>query len=327
MRFQNPCAAALVLAILAATGTAANAKPPKKTTCARHADCGPQNGYCQAGTCKTLSTQESLLGVGLEQATAFPAYLYVDGVLLGTLPWEGIVAPGPHAIRVECEGMAPVAIQGMSTAGAVDYVPIRMEPAAAASYSGAPGVGPTASASGTDGHGVPGTFHFGVQGGFGYGTAIGAGNWRRPIVTLLGGVTLGLRVVTKPIWLDVGIAITSTSLKITDYVMEKDGERMEWGDFFKLNLGLDFRLLFPIKRNFFYIGAELEPGAGISNHNYIYGILRLAMSLFVHELVEIRLNPLGLEFIQELAMKNASYIVSYTATIGILLRFPKKPLF
>jgi hypothetical protein len=102
---------------------------------------------------------------------------------------------------------------------------------------------------------------------------------------------------------------------------------MRWGDFFKLDLGLQFRLLFPVKENLFYLGAELAPGAGISNHNYVYGDLLFAMSIFPHELIEIFINPVGVDYLQELATKKGSFIVSYRATLGIAIRFPKKPLF
>ena len=328
MRIRNVWLAALVLMVIAATGTTANARPAKKS-CVQHNECG--GGYCRGGTCAALSPQESYLVMSLELAAMSPAYLYVDGVLFGQLPWEGIVSVGVHAIRVESAGMTPVAFQGTSSAGAVDYVPVRMEPLPYPGY----GTGPAVStANDTGGRGVPGTLRLGLGIGFGYGTAIGAGNWRRPVTTLLGGGSFGLRVLTKPVWLELGVVVNSTTLKISEYVVDVDDDGiddddrwMKFGDFFKLDLGLQFRLLFPVKKNLFYLGAELSPGAGISNHNYFYGDLYFTMSIFPHELFEIFINPIGIEYLQELATSNASFIVSYRATLGIALRFPKKPLF
>lgn len=332
MRFGNLCFAALTLALAALVGTAADAARAPKKSCTLHADCGSPNEYCQYGKCQPLSVEESFLGVGLEQGVAFPAYLYIDGVMMGTLPWEGIVAPGPHTIRVDCEGMTPVEFQGTSTPGAVDYIPIRLVPLPQPA-SGAPtGGGQGDGGEGSGERGVPGTLRLGLGIGIGYGTAIGSPDWRRPVVTLLGGGSFGLRVVTKPVWLEVGFAVTSTTLKIVDYGMDTDGDGdddrwMRFGDFLKLDLGLQFRLLFPVKENLFYLGAEFSPGAGISNHNYVYGDLFFTMSVFPHELFEIFINPVGVDYLQELATSNASYIVSYKATLGVALRFPKKPLF
>jgi hypothetical protein len=327
MRIRNVLVAALALMVIVAAGTAANARPVKQS-CVQHADCGGQGAYCQGGMCAELSPQESYLTVGLEVATASPAFLYVDGALLGQLPWEGIVSVGVHAIRVECQGMTPVAFQGTSAPGAVDYIPIRMEPMSYPGYSGSFGAAP----ADTGGRGVPGTLRLGLNIGIGYGTAMGAENWSRPVTTLLGGGSFGLRVLAKPVWFELGVMAQSTTLRIKNYPVDKDNDGhiergMEWGDFLILDLGLQFRLLFPVKKNLFYLGAELDPGAGISNHNYMYADLFFTMSIFPHELFEIFINPIGIDYLQELASSNASFIVSYRATLGVALRFPKKPLF
>jgi hypothetical protein len=271
------------------------------------------------------------LGVGLEVAAPAPAYLYIDGAMMGPLPWEGIVAAGAHAIRVECQGMRPVAFQGASASGAVEYLPIRMEPLPPI-YGAGPTGPSTLEPADTGERGAPGTLRLGLGIGIGYGTAVGASNWRRPVTALLGGGSLGLRVLTNPVWLEIGVIATCTTLKIAKYGMDTDNDTaadrwMRWGDFFKLDLGLLFRLMFPVKENLVYLGAELSPGAGISNHNYVYGDLAFAISIFPHELFEIFINPVGMDFAQELAAKNASFMVSYRAMLGIALRFPKKPLF
>ena len=328
MRFRKILVTAFALVFIAALSGPADAKPPTKS-CAVHADCGVAGEYCDAGKCDQLSPEESFLGVGLEAATAFPAYLYIDGALIGALPWEGIVAAGAHSIRVESQGMAPVAFQGTSTSSAVEYIPIRMEPLQASTS----GPGPTdSSPEDTGGREVPGTLRLALGIGIGYGTAIGANNWKRPVITLAGGGSLGLRVLTKPVWIEIGVTATSTSLLIQNYGIDTNDNgfadrQMRWGDFFKLDLGLLFRLMFPVKRNFIYLGAELSPGAGISNHNYVYGDLAVSLSIFPHEMFEVFVNPIGVDFAQELATENASFMVSYRAMLGIAFRFPKRPLF
>jgi hypothetical protein len=325
MRIRNVSLAALALTVIAASGTVVDAKPGKKG-CAQHGECG-QGEICKAGACAAIGAQESYLIVSLETATGAPAYLYVDGAVLGLLPWEGYVAPGGHAIRVECQGMQTIEFQGTSAPGAVDSVPIRMAPLAAPAYGASAGAPPPATE-----REVPGTLRLGLYGGFGYGTAFGANDWRRPVTTWLGGGSFGLRVLTKPVWLELGATAASTTLRIKDYPVDTDDDGdvdrfMVWGDFYKLDLGLVFRLLFPVKENLFYLGVELTPCAGISNHNYVLGDLYFTMSIFPHEMFEIFINPVGLEYIQELATSNASFIVSYRATLGVALRFPKKALF
>jgi hypothetical protein len=282
--------------------------------------------------CKALQPGESFLAVALESAAPAPAYLYIDGAMMGQLPWEGIVAPGTHAMRVECQGMTPVEFQGTSLSGAVDYVPIRLTPLPPPAYGAGPTGNMASTADGSGGRGTPGTLRLALGVGFGYGTAIGYPDWRRPVITLLGGGSFGLRVLTKPVWLEVGLAAASTTLRIKQYKMDTDGDGdidrfMRWGDFFKLDLGLLFRVMFPVKENLLYLGAEFSPGAGISNHNYVYGDLAFSISIFPHELFEIFVNPAGIDYAQELATKNSSFMVSYRATLGIALRFPKKPLF
>jgi hypothetical protein len=330
MRIRLVLASALLFAA-SFLALPAHAKPPKKSSCTRHSDCRGQGEYCQAQVCAKLGPNQSYLVVVLDVQATGPAYLYIDGMVMGTLPWEGVVVSGVHTIRAECAGLQPVEFQGTSLPGAVDTVPIRMEPMPVAPppsqpYFGGPRAGSEAQQTAPAGErGVPGTLHLALFGGGAYGTASwGSDGWRRPIGTLLGGGAFGLRVATDPVWLDLAFAVTSETSLLVDYTTNH-GDTADWGDFLKLHFGIQARLLFPIKKNVFYMGAELEPGYAMGNRRYAFVNLQFAMSIFVHEMVEIRINPLGGEYLQELRMKG--WIAGFHATVGIAIRFPKTPLF
>jgi hypothetical protein len=316
MRFHH-LTSLVISASLGAAAVPARAAPP--TTCAQHADCGGQSAYCYKGACEQLGQLESFLSLFLTAPVQAPAYVFIDGAAVGELPWEGVVTPGMHTIRVESVGMQTLELQGASNPASIDTIPLTMQPAGPA----APTVA-SPSAAAKEGRGAPGAIFVAAAGGIGAGTAFMTDH-TRPATTLLVGGSVGLNIPKIPIWLDLGVAASGTMTKLSKW--EVDGKQMAFTDFVKLDLGLLVRLLFPLKKNFFYLGGELEPGFAISNQNYVYAGLRLAMSLFPNELVEIRINPAGGEYIQSLSKDNAGYIISFQATLGIAVRFPKKPLF
>lgn len=309
-----------LIACLSTVTTQAEARGKKKA-CAADTDC-KSGSLCLAGTCKKLSEYESFLRLVPTTTYDGVANVYIDDTYMGDLPWEGIVAAGTHSIRVEAPGMMPTTFQGNSVGGAADTVPVTLRPMPAGP---APGSSTAAGQHPPDEDGdLPGTFHVGLYGGGDYGTGSWKGSWKRPVAGVQGGLAIGLRVIPDPVWLDLGLAISSTSLKVYDATLA-DGDTADWGDFLKMHFGLQARLLFPIKKNFFYLGAELEPGYGLSGARWMYVDLHLAMSLFLNQIVEIRLNPIGMEYLQELEFRG--YIASFHATIGIAIRFPKKRLF
>ena len=286
--------------------------------CELDSDCKGSR-VCFSRNCKKLDKEENLLHVKPATETEVSAGLYVDGVLMGNLPWSGIISAEYHEIRVEAPGMTTVHFNGESRAGASDTIMVTMEPEPVAV------IRPKKTDVKAESD-EPGTVFFALFGGGGYGVGgWGTEGWKRPIATLGGGGAIGLRLPPNPIWLDLGLAISTTSLKPFDTTVDNGSREAEWGDFVKINFGLLFRLLFPVKKNFLYIGAELEPGYGLSGANWFYSDLHLAMSVFLGKHFEIQVNPLGMEYMQDLA--GQGYIISYSARLGIAVRFPKKPLF
>ncbi len=286
--------------------------------CALDSDCN-KGRVCFSRNCKKLDKVESLLNVELATAIDGNAGLYIDGVYMGPLPWSGIISAQYHEIRVEAPGMITVQFNGESPAAASDTIMVTMEPEPVVST----GPGDSATSAERDG---PGTIFFALFGGGGYGVGgWGTDGWKRPIATLAGGGALGLRLPPNPVWLDLGLAISTTSLKPFDTTVARGTRPAEWGDFVKINFGLLARLLFPLKKNFLYIGASLEPGYGLSGANWVYADLHLAMSLLLGKHFEIQVNPVGLEYLQDLA--GQGYIFSFNARLGVAVRFPKKPLF
>ena len=286
--------------------------------CALDSDCD-KGHVCFSRNCKKLDKVESLLNVELATTIEGNAGLFIDDVYMGPLPWTGIISAEYHEIRVEAPGMITVQFKGESPAAASDTIKVTMEPEPVV----ATGPGEPDAKAGRD---EPGTIFFALFGGGGYGVGgWGSDGWKRPIASLAGGGALGLRLPTDPIWLDLGLAISTTSLKPFDTTVDNGSREAEWGDFVKINFGLLARLLFPLKKNFLYIGASLEPGYGLSGVNWVYADLHLAMSLFLGKHFEIQANPLGLEYLQDL--QGQGYIFSFNARLGVAVRFPKKPLF
>jgi hypothetical protein len=323
MRFLHLFSATVSSLTLAFAALPAHAAPPQ-TSCAQHSDCG-NNAYCNKGICTQLGQLESFMSLSLTQPTAAPAYFFLDGANMGSLPWEGIVQPGLHTMHVESQGMLPLDLQGTSSPGTVDLIPLTLQPLDGAD---APipqeidtAVVPAATEQTPNAErGVPGTFYVAALGGLSAGTAFMT-DLSRPATTLLVGGSAGLRLPKIPIFIDLGLAASGTFTKLGGYHI--DGKLAGFGDFVKLDLGLLARVLFPLKKNFFYLGGEIEPGFAISNQNYIYAGVRVALSIFPSEVFEIRINPAGAEFIQGLAKEKTGFIISYQATIGIAIRFPK----
>jgi hypothetical protein len=323
MRFHHRVSILLLSLSVAASALPAVAKPTSKA-CVQHADCGSESQYCRNQKCVELGQHESYLSIFLTAPAPAPTMLYIDGTMVGELPWEGVVAPSVHAIRVECQGMQPLDLQGASDPGMMESIPLTMQPLPAAPAPGGYPAGAPSGTSGDGGRGVPGMAFVAATGGIGEGTAF-MKQQTRAATTLVFGGAVGLGIPKLPIWVDLGVGAFGTMTRFSNYPV--DGRAMKFTDLVKLDLALLVRVLFPIKKNFFYLGGEVEPGFAISNQNWIYADVRLAMSLFANELFEIRINPVGGEFAQSLAKENSGYIISYQATVGLVVRFPKKPLF
>jgi len=285
-----------------------------QNACVDDADCRGGK-LCQGASCVRVARDQSVLRVRTATPPPGMAYLYLDEVPVGVLPFEGIVAAGSHAIRIECQGMLPMMFQGESRGGMADTIDVelQLDPALYAPPTpvAQPGYGQPGPSAQNEEPPI-GRIHAGLYGGAGFGTAGWGDGPKRPATILQGGLTAGVAALREPIWIDIGLGISSTSIRIEDWADD-------FGKFLKLNIGLLVRLLFPLKEDFFYIGAELEPGYGLSNRRYGYAQLHLAMSLFITDWLELRINPLGVEYCQELTFKG--YVFTGNATIGLIFRF------
>lgn len=284
--------------------------------CLTDADCKSPR-VCFEGSCKRLSPSESLLRVELAQPIETTASLFIDESYMGDLPWAGIVTAGWHTIRVEAYGRLPSSFRGESRGGRADTLQITLEPdpafappAAQTSYGGQ--TQPAPANQPEESSGQPGMLSLALIGGVGYGTAAwGPDQAMRPATTLLGGGAFGVRVLDDPFWLELGLAITSRSIFIQEWVED-------WGKFLILDFGLLVRMMFEVSENFAYIGAELEPGYGLSNRRYGYGALRFAVSILPTEWLELRVN-LGGIYDQELMGKG--WLAGAQLTCGVAFRF------
>jgi len=308
-RIPTPLFSPVSASILAALLLLPAAAPAQKKGCVDDADCR-KGRLCHAASCVVVPKNQSLLRVRLAAPARDPAYLWVDDVLMGELPFEDIVAAGEHSIRVESHGMLPVAFSGDSRGGMADLITIELKPIPPPPPP--PQYHQPAPPPGDEDDPVIGRLHAGLYGGFGYGTAGSVSSAKRPATILQGGATIGAALLREPVWLDVGLGISSTTIRIEEWAPD-------FGEFLKLNFGLLVRLLFPLKQDFFYIGAELEPGYGYSNRRFAYAQVHLAMSLFVTDWLELRVNPLGMEFCQELMLRD--YLAAFHATVGVIIRF------
>ena len=82
---------------------------------------------------------------------------------------------------------------------------------------------------------------------------------------------------------------------------------------------LQARLLYAIDEHFLYLGGELEPGYVLSEARYAYGTLSPTMSLFLGDWIEVRINPIGLHWMQELTGKG--FVAALYGTVGVVVRF------
>lgn len=262
---------------------------------------------CFEGKCKRLKPDESLLRVELAQPIQSIAALYIDESYVGVLPWSGIVPPGEHALRVEAEGYLMRTFQGQSRAEQTDTLHVELQPIPVTPPPVSPAPAGTSSQGSSD---EPGMLYLGLLGGFSYGTA----SWdseRRPAMTLLGGGAFGVRIIDDPVWLELGVAPSLSSIRIEDWIEN-------WGKFIKFNIGLQVRLMFEVIDDFVLIGAELEPGYGLSNRRFAYLALRFAASFLATEWLEFRVN-LGGAYDQELRGKG--WIGGGQITAGVAFRF------
>jgi hypothetical protein len=311
--------APVIIALALFSATAALAKKAKP--CETDADCKGKQ-VCYEKQCKKLKKSESLIRVKVVEPGGVSGSLYIDEVYRGECPWEGIIEPGLHWMHVEAPKMLPSEFQVESQPRKVENVEVRLSRDPALDRPPPP---PEDEEEGEDGpRGKPGMLSVALIAGAGFGTAQwGENKRRRPAAKWQIGGALGARVLEDPVWLDVSLAAAYSAFVIKDPPgatvsdLNNGWTKADLGD--GLQFGPQARLLLTIIDNFLLLGGDLELGYIYSEARYVYGVLSPTGSLFVTEWLEIRINPVGFQFIQELT--GAGFVAAFYATVGVAVRF------
>jgi hypothetical protein len=292
----------------------------KGKTCQVDSDCQGKKLLCYEEKCRRLKKAESLIRVRVVSPGAVSGSVYIDGTYRGEGPWEAILEPGPHEVRVEARKLLPWVKMIDCPARAVTEVDIAMvrDPA-----FDAPPPQPSQPATQPEPE-RPGMLFAGLYGGGGIGTAQwGDGGTRRPAAKWQIGGMFGARLLEDPLWLDLAAAISYSSFRVKHppgadpTELENDWTPPDLGA--GAHFGIQARLLYPIDEHFLYLGGELEPGYVYSDARYFYATLCPTLSLFLGNWFEVRVNPIGLHWFQELTGKG--FVAALYGTVGLVVRF------
>lgn len=276
---------------------------------------------CYEQTCKRLKKSEALLRVEVVAPGGVNGSIYLDGTYRAEGPWEKVVEPGAHEVRVEARKQLPYVKMVDCPAREVTEIKVALQrdPSYVEPPPPAPPPPPPKPPSGR-----PGTLLFGLYGGGGIGTAQwGDDGTRRPAGKGQLGAMFGGRALDDPVWLDLAAAVSYSTFRIKDPPGADSADLQNGWTEPEAGAGFQFavqaRLLVELDENFLYVGGELEPGYILSEARYAYAVLSPTLSVFVNEWVELRLNPIGFEWIQELTGKG--FVALGFATAGVAFRF------
>ncbi len=279
-------------------------------TCAQDVDC-KKNKVCHNAKCIKLSREESIMHITLEEEVP-NAVVYIDEVPMGSVPWEGVVTAGPHTIRIEAPEYESAVFQGEARSMQREVIWARLI-AIVTAPPPAQTLPVTNNESQEESREEPSMAYIAVLGAGGYGSGMWGEKVTRPSGAILGGGAIGARLADDPFWFGLGVSVLYGYRAIKNWPTWGDVDQRE------LHLGVLPRFLFSLVENLFYLGFEVEVGVAISHSNWFLAGLRGSMSIFVHKNVEIRVNPVGIEYMQEL--KRLGAIVSYNGSVGVAYRF------
>jgi hypothetical protein len=315
--------AALLIASSCLLGLQLAASPAmaqKGKTCGQDSDCKGKRFLCYEKQCTRLKKSEAVIRVRVVFPGAVGGSVYIDGTYRGEGPWEGVIEPGDHEVRVEAKRLLPYVkmIDCPARQATVVDVSLQRDPA----FDAPPPPPPQPVSEPTSGR--PKMLFAGVYGGGGIGTAQwGEDNTRRPAAKWQVGGAVGARLLEDPLWLDLAAAISYSSFRVKDPPGAEPSELQNDWTPPDLGAGAQFavqaRLLFPIEEHFFYLGGEIEPGYVLSEARYAYVTLCPTASLFFGEWVEVRVSPVGLHWLQELT--GAGFVAALYGTVGVVVRF------
>lgn len=99
----------------------------KKKSCQTDGDCR-KGKICVQAYCKRISMEESYVQIGLSEWNS-EAILFIDGIKIGYLPWEGSISAGEHTVTVEAPGFKTLERVGHVAAGTREVIDLVLEPA------------------------------------------------------------------------------------------------------------------------------------------------------------------------------------------------------
>lgn len=320
-RFRFSAALLIAASCLAGLQLAAfPAMAQKGKACEQDSDCNGKRFLCYEHKCTRLKKSEAVIRVRVVFPGAVGGSVYVDGTYRGEGPWEGVVEPGAHEVRVEAKKLLPYVKMVECPARQATEVDVSLQRDPAFDAPPPPPPPPIEETP----PGRPKMLFAGLYGGGGIGTAQwGDDKNRRPAAKWQIGGTVGARLLEDPIWLDLAVAVSYSSFRVKDPPGADSSELQNGWTPPDLGAGAQFalqaRLLFPIEKHFFYLGGELEPGYVYSEARYAYATLCPTASLFFGEWVEVRVSPIGLHWLQELT--GAGFVAALYGTVGIVIRF------
>jgi len=262
---------------------------------------------------------------------------------MGAAPWEGIISSGVHTISVEANGYTPMVFRGTAREGRRETIRVRLVPVDIARPPDAPDseddpllletpplvyeetapfaedtlratppTPPPVTFTEDTGPVLPGVMTLGLmlEGGYAsakWNSAEGQTGWYG-----IGGC-LGAALVRERVWFEM-----LATAKYGQHFFVKWSEELEKDNFKELRLGLQFRLLFPVKHRRLYLGFEFELGGMISHYNYFYLDFRGGLSVFPHPIFEIRFSPLGLEWVHDFQDKGR--LLGWSGGLSFVLR-------
>ncbi|MCP4680694.1 MAG: PEGA domain-containing protein [Deltaproteobacteria bacterium] len=278
--------------------------------CTQDSDCRKKK-VCHKAKCIKLSSKESIMRIDIEEWVP-NAVVYIDEVPMGDIPWEGVITAGPHSIRIEAPGYESAFLEGEARSRQREVIKIRLVPSI---KEPAPAQTPPATNAEDqeESRSLPGMVYVALLGSGGFGTGMWSDSKMRPTGAIFGGGALGARMVSNPLWFELGVSVLYGNRVVKDWPQWGDVDQRE------LHIGVLPRFLFSIIESLFYLGFEAEVGVAVSHRNWFLADLRGSMSIFVHKNIEIRVNPIGIEYMQELKGKGA--IVSYNGSVGVAFRF------
>ncbi|MCK9462512.1 MAG: PEGA domain-containing protein, partial [Proteobacteria bacterium] len=246
--------------------------------------------------------------------------VYVDGARVGEAPWEGIVAPGEHRVRVEGAGYWSKTVRTKVWPKRTRMVQVELRPAGSFDV---------------------GHFYVGAVYSFGLGSAfIDGERYGMRRIGIGGGLSLGVKMPSSRLWWELGLTVGPFMFSGLDHSYYMPSSSSDYNEAREEALDrltgeimpfyLELRFLVPLKGPHVYWASSFLPGLlaqSIPKHTsdgYYLGdepiasfstTLRTGLAFILGDWWEIRLDVVGVELIFEKA-----FGVLYSPSFAIVLR-------